>query len=400
MHTELGHLTFCTNIFPGESWQEHFDLLKSEIPIIKKQVAAESPFGIGLRLSNSASVDLIQPKKLSVFKVWLKENNCVVYTMNGFPYGSFHRESVKDRVHTPDWTTKERLDYSLRLFDILTELLPENGEGSISTSPLSYKYWFDEQERLVVKKRATQHIIKVVLALIKIYHKTGKVLHLDIEPEADGLLENSEEFIDWYLNDLLPASIHVLKSEASLTEQEADSAIRRHVQLCYDVCHFAVGFERVNEVVQRLDTADIQIGKWQLSAALKVNWLTESEENQKRLQELKKFDEPVYLHQVVAKNEKNTLLRYRDLPDAFHSNEALNCKEWRAHFHVPLFVKDYGLLESTQKEVTEALSIQKKEKQAAILEVETYTWDVLPQDLKQTLSSSIVRELKWVINHI
>src|SRR5699024_8693738 len=218
--------------------------------------------------------------------------------------------------------------------------------------------------------------------------------------EADGLLENSEEFIDWYLNDLLPASIHVLKSEASLTEQEADSAIRRHVQLCYDVCHFAVGFERVNEVVQRLDTADIQIGKWQLSAALKVNWLTESEENQKRLQELKKFDEPVYLHQVVAKNEKNTLLRYRDLPDAFHSNEALNCKEWRAHFHVPLFVKDYGLLESTQKEVTEALSIQKKEKQAAILEVETYTWDVLPQDLKQTLSSSIVRELKWVINHI
>src|SRR5699024_3695113 len=123
------------------------------------------------------------------------------------PYGSFHRERVKDQVHVPDWTTKERLDYTLRLFEILIELLPDNGEGGISTSPLSYKYWFEEQERLEVKRHATQHIIKVVLALIKTYQKTGKVLHLDIEPEADGLLENSEEFIDWYLNDLLPAGI-------------------------------------------------------------------------------------------------------------------------------------------------------------------------------------------------
>src|SRR5699024_1710289 len=138
---------------------------------------------------------------------------------------------------------------------------------------------------------------------------------------ADGLLENSEEFIDWYLNDLLPAGIEVLKSKVLLTEDEADRAIRRHVQLCYDVCHFAVGFESVNEVVQRLNTAGIQIGKWQLSAALKVVWHSNSGENKKKLQELKKFDEPVYLHQVVAKNKRNALLRYRDLPDAFYSKE-------------------------------------------------------------------------------
>ncbi|HLR37722.1 MAG TPA: hypothetical protein VK084_06740, partial [Chitinophagaceae bacterium] len=140
--------------------------------------------------------------------------------------------------------------------------------------------------------------------------------------------------------------------------------------------------------------------KWQLSAALKVIWHTDSKENNKKLQELKKFDEPVYLHQVVAKNKKDALLRYRDLPEALHSKEALDCKEWRAHFHVPLFVKDYGLLESTQEEIKEAVLIQKKKKPSAILEVETYTWDVLPQDLKQSLSDSIIRELKWVINHI
>lgn len=398
MNTALGHLTFCTNIFPGESWDTHFNQIKSEVPVIKKKLAPEQTFGIGLRLSNEASVALSQPERISEFKEWLTQNDCVVFTMNGFPYGNFHRTRVKDQVHTPDWTTPERLDYTSRLFKILEELISENGEGSISTSPLSYKYWFENSEDVnKTIDTSTKNIVELLSRLFQVYKNTGKLLHIDIEPEADGLLENSDEFIDWYLNNLLPEGIKVLTKRFSITDSEAELAIRQHVQLCYDVCHFAVGFENVAEVVKKLETANISIGKWQLSAALKIKLTEESIDNGDKLDELKQFDEPVYLHQVVAQKEDGQLLRFRDLPEALGDVKARTAKEWRSHFHVPLFIKDYGLLESTQQEIVSALKLQKEKRLSDYLEVETYTWEVLPEGLKLPLAESIVREMKWVM---
>jgi len=118
------HLTYCTNIHPGESWTETFHNLKKYIPGIKQEVSPDSPFGIGLRLSDKASRSLLEEANLQDFKKWLEENHCYVFTLNGFPFGSFHLQTVKDRVHQPDWTTKERLDYTFRLFKILAALLP------------------------------------------------------------------------------------------------------------------------------------------------------------------------------------------------------------------------------------------------------------------------------------
>ncbi len=400
METTSGHLTFCTNIFPGESWEAHFDLLKSEVPVIKKKLAPHQPFGIGLRLSNRASIELVKPERLKEFKKWLQENEAVVKTMNGFPYGNFHKTRVKDQVHKPDWTTSERLDYTLRLFKILSELLPENTEGGVSTAPLSYKYWFKNKKRAEIKRQCTKKVVDLVLRLFQIHQTTGQQLHLDIEPEADGLIENSDEFIIWYSNDLLPEGMKALSARFSLNDEDAAEAVRNHVQLCYDVCHFAVGFEGIPEVIRKLNTAGIRIGKWQLSAALKVK-LTEDQIRKKQtLKELRKFDEPVYLHQVVAQMKGGMLRRYRDLPDAYHSEEAMKAEEWRAHFHVPLFINDYGLLQSTRDEVLTALKMQKEEGVSKILEVETYTWDILPEEIKRPLSESIIREMEWVMNNI
>ena len=139
MNTRYGQLTYCSNIHPGESWEDHFAQLQQHVPLIKARVNPDGRFGIGLRLSNTASLELKNEETLSSFIEWLNENDCYVFTMNGFPYGSFHNTIVKDKVHAPDWTTQDRVDYTIRLAEILSKLLPKDMEGGISTSPLSYR---------------------------------------------------------------------------------------------------------------------------------------------------------------------------------------------------------------------------------------------------------------------
>src|SRR5690606_2033482 len=123
-----------------------------------------------------------------------------VFTMNGFPFGAFHDTRVKEDVHTPDWTTAERLRYTKRLFDILAQLLPEGIDGGISTSPLGYRYLYNHEETVwrAMRNRATAHMIEVAAYLHQIREEQGKELHLDIEPEPDGVLETGPEFIEWF----------------------------------------------------------------------------------------------------------------------------------------------------------------------------------------------------------
>ncbi|MCK7557732.1 metabolite traffic protein EboE [Chitinophaga sedimenti] len=199
MQTFHGHLTYCTNIHAGESWPDHFAQLKRYVPSVKAQVSPNKPFGIGLRLANLASLELSKEEHLSEFKQWLKEQDCYVFTMNGFPYGGFHHVKVKDMVHAPDWTTADRVQYTIRLFRILAALLPEGMEGGISTNPLSYKYWAkNEEEKSNVIETATLNMLQVLEQLVRIHRSGGPLMHLDIEPEPDGMLENSKEYIDWY----------------------------------------------------------------------------------------------------------------------------------------------------------------------------------------------------------
>src|SRR4051812_38131751 len=115
MQTSYGHLTYCSNIHSGESWNDHFGKLQEHIPVTKQKLSPLQPFGIGLRLSNTASLELRKQETLEEFAKWLNENDCYVFTMNGFPYGGFHHTVVKDRVHAPDWTSAERVSYTIRM---------------------------------------------------------------------------------------------------------------------------------------------------------------------------------------------------------------------------------------------------------------------------------------------
>ena len=349
--------------------------------------------GIGLRLSNEASVSLVNAENLAEFKSWLKENDAYVFTMNGFPYGNFHKTRVKDHVHSPDWTTDERVAYTNRLFDIFACLVPQGMEGGVSTNPISYRRWFTGGSFPSAKKMGTENMIQVIQHLIMLHHSTGIILHLDVEPEPDGVIETGVEFIEWFNNDLLPTGIPLIMEKWNVSTEEAEKLIKQHLRLCYDVCHFAIGYEPHQQMIDQLHAQQIQVGKIQISAALKAKMDKKNKMDVSKA--FGKFNEPVYLHQVVAKKSDGSLIRYPDLPEALNDEKNI-AGEWRAHFHVPLFVDKFGLLDSTRNEIVDVLSIQKKNPFTKHLEVETYTWEVLADELKLPIGESISRELKWV----
>lgn len=401
MKINTGHLTYCTNIHAGKNWSEDFAAIQKNFPIIKQTVSPDQPLGLGLRLSNEASLGLMQESQLADFKAWLDTENAYVFTMNGFPYGEFHNTVVKEDVHTPDWTTDDRRDYTIRLFHILAAILPAGMDGGISTSPLSYRHWFNTPDELkTAVQTATLNIITVVKELIHISQQTGVVMHLDIEPEPDGILETGREFIDWFEDELLVLGTPEIENSFNVSAVEAKQLLQRHLNLCYDVCHFAIGYENHADVLNELAEKDIIVGKIQISAALKGNMAIADERKSELKTAFSKFNEPTYLHQVVALQNDGSVLRYRDLPAALEDFNHEDIAQWRAHFHVPISIQDIGVLESTQSDIIEVLNLQKNKPFTNHLEVETYTWEVLPEQLKLPITQSISKELQWVIDQM
>ena len=396
------HLMYCTNIHPGETWAAVFESLRTYLLPIKARFSPDKPFAVGLRLSDVACRQLEQGDHLAEFKGWLDEHGLYVPLINGFPFGSFHGLAVKDEVHQPDWTTSARLDYTKGLVRVLAHLLPAGMEGGISTSPLSYKPWLtsDAHRTQVLVQQCTQHLAELVEELVRLRARTGQLIHLDIEPEPDGVLENSAEFIDYYENQLVPQVVAHLGRRLEMSESEATRAVFNHVQLCYDVCHFALAYEEPATVLEQLAAKGIRVGRFQLSAALKADLPELSDQRQVLAQEFAAFSESTYLHQVLARHQDGRLTQYADLPQALLHILAPTVREWRAHFHVPIFLERYHHLQSTQGEIRKVLHLLADRPITRYLEVETYTWTVLPPELKQALDASIERELEWVMQQL
>lgn len=396
------HLTYCTNIHPGEEWNKVFANLKQYIPALKAKLSLDKPFGIGLRLADVATRELLQGNALAEFQSWLTQQDLYVFTLNGFPFGGFHRQVVKDQVYAPDWSKQERLDYTLRLVNILAQLLPPGKEGSISTLPLSYKPWFKGNPLFLasITTSASLNIARVVAQMVRIKSDTGKVLHLDLEPEPDGLIENAAEVVDYFQTHLLPIGGEYLATHLRISQQAAEALILEHVRVCYDTCHFAVEYENPASVFKQFQAAGIQIGKIQISAALQVDIPTDIEQRRLVKERLLPFAESTYLHQVIARDNTGRLRHYSDLEKALPHLEHTTDREWRIHFHVPIFIRDYQLFQSTQDDISNVLNLLHNNPACNHLEIETYTWEVLPQQMKLDLAASIQREYEWVLSKL
>ncbi|MEH2135775.1 metabolite traffic protein EboE [Nostoc sp.] len=394
------HLTYCSNIHPGETWLEVFANLENYIPELKSRLSPTESFGIGLRLADIAATQLLESNNLAQFQAWLTQHNLYVFTLNGFPYGGFHRQVVKDQVYAPDWSTQERVNYTLNLTQILAVLLPKELDGGISTLPLSYKPWWrkDQENFETVLKKSCLNIASVVGEMIRIYEETGKILHIDLEPEPDGLIENTSEVIDFYQNYLLPIGSNYLSEKLNIEQSLAEIKLLEHVRVCYDTCHFSVEYEEPQSVFTRLQSAGIKIGKIQISAAIKVKIPADIEKRSLIVERLRPFAESTYLHQVIERRNDGTLHHYPDLITALPHLEQSLAEEWRIHFHVPIFIHDYQILQSTQDDIATVLNLLQINDACSHLEIETYTWDVLPSEMKIDLLTSIQREYEWVLN--
>lgn len=393
------HLTYCTSVYPGETWQEVFCALADYVPALKQQFFPDKPFGIGLRLSSVASVQLLSDNELPVFKQWLDANGLYVFTLNGLAFGNFHSEEVKEQVYQPDWTTLDRLAYTKRLAHILAALLPEGAEGGISTSPLSYKNWQQDNSCRIksVLAECIENLVELVVELLHIKTATGQTIHLDLEPEPDGLLENSGEVISFYQHQLLSLGSELLMQATGLSEDAARAALLLHLQICYNVAGFAMAYEQPADAFAKLSAAGIKIGKIKLSTALKTDLPDSQAERDFLANRLNAFAEPAYLHPVVARHANNQLQHYPDLPPALQQLAGSGASEWRVRYSVPLYLATCHGLHTTQNEVEEVLETLRHQHLTSHLEIETYTWQVMPAEWKEDLTTFIRRELEWVL---
>lgn len=393
------HLTYCTNIHPGEDWPSVLANLQTYIPKLKRQLSPEGAFGIGLRLAAGASEALLAGNALAEFQAWLTAEDCYVFTLNGFPYGGFHRQVVKDHVYAPDWSKGDRLSYTQRLIKILATLLPEGMDGGISTVPLSYKPWWRDNpaKQTSVFEHSSRQLAQIAAAMAQVEASTGKLLHLDLEPEPDALLENTDEAIAFFQDWLLVVGSQYLQQHAGVSAATAATWLRRYIRICYDTCHFAVEYEEPHVALAKFQQAGIAIGKFQLSSAIRIPIPQAVAERRSLGQHLEPFAESTYLHQVIERRSSGALQHYTDLRDALPALATTDAEEWRTHFHVPIFIDQYPPFASTQDHIAATLKHLPQVPDCTHLEIETYTWDVLPSAMKLDILASIQREYEWVL---
>ncbi len=392
---DLGHLTYCSNIHPGETWPEVFSNLRHHLPAIKAEVAAGCDFGVGLRLSAIAAEALREPAALAELRDFLAANGLYIFTINGFPYGPFHGVRVKEQVYQPDWQHAERLAYTDLLADLLVQLLPDDPalDGSVSTVPGTFK---PIAEAPGVVERIADNLIRHAAHLVRLRERTGRTIALALEPEPYCLLETIDETVRFFEEHLFGrAAVRALRELTGLAAGEAEAALRRHLGVCYDVCHAAVEFEDPAGSLEALRRAGITVPKLQLSAALRI-----AEVGPETARQLRPFDEPVYLHQVIMRAGEQ-LTRHLDLPQALATLDASQGAEWRVHFHVPIFLDQLQHFSTTQDFLRQILALHRQAPVSPHLEVETYTWDVLPVRYREAgIASAIARELAWTLDQL
>ena len=311
-------------------------------------------------------------------------------TANAFPYGAFKGERVKEKVYEPDWRTDDRAQYTAMVADILAEMAPPGIEPTIQSPPLGFKPRVTGSD---VVDTYTRQVVGVVAHLVDLERRTGRTVKLALEPEPACFLELTTETLAYFADHLYsPRAAAMLSAKCGLSRPQAEAALRKHLGVVYDICHQAVEFEDITQSLNALRGAGIPVMKLQAAAAVRI-----PEVSRDAIELLRKFDDPVYLHQTVQMGgapRKDFL----DLPNAFESWTATPARcEWRTHFHVPVFLDDLGAFKTTRPSIEEALALHKANPVSEQVEIETYTWDVLPDHLKTgNIVDYVVKELEWV----
>jgi sugar phosphate isomerase/epimerase len=387
----LGHLTYSTLVHPGDTWEEMWTSLTTYAPKVKARVAPREPFGVSLRLSARSAEILVQSRaEREKLKKFLGDNDMYLYTVNAFPYGPFKNQIVKEQVYEPDWRSEERTRYTMNVADVLADVVPAGISPSIQSAPLGFKPRVTGPD---VVASFTQHVLRVVAHLVALEARTGRTVTLALEPEPCCFLETTDETVAYFRDHLYSgAGATALAKLAGIPISEAHLALRRHVGVVFDICHQAVEYENIAESLQKLVDAGIPIFKLQEAAAMRVPNVT-----QQVVDTMARYAKTIYLTQTVEKKD-GKLTRFLNLEDALEAwRSSPEPREWRTHFHVPVFLDDLGDVGTTRFAIEDALRFHKANPLSRQLEIETYTWDVLPAHLKTgDIVDYVSREIEWV----
>jgi len=389
----LGHLSYATLVHPGDNWEMMENSLRTYVPKVKARVSPNQPFGLSLRLAALSAELLVKDSKArDGLKRFMAENDLYLYTVNAFPYGAFKADTiVKEQVYEPDWRSEERTQYTINVADVIADVAPEGVPASIQTAPLGFKPRVTGPD---VVSSYTEHVLRVVAHLVGIEARTGKTVTLALEPEPRCFLETTDETIDYFKDHLYTGpSAERLAKLAGIPISDAIGALHRHLGIVFDIGHQAVGFEDIPVSLQKLVDAGVPILKLQEVAAMHMPQVTDE-----TIEALQRFAKTVYLSQTVEK-KNGKITKFLNLEDAFAAYKAdPGPREWRTHFHVPVFLDDLGgAFGTTRFALEQALKMHKEKPLSGQLEIETYTWDVLPDHLKTgDIVDYVCREIEWV----
>lgn len=378
-------LSYCSNVHPGDSIDDVRENLQRFVSPVRSSRGLER-LQVGLWLSEQAARELVaSPSSIEEFSNLLEVQAIELTSLNGFPFGNFHQAIVKEKVYLPHWGDKARLDYTLLLAELLAQLLPEDrSEGTISTLPLGFASdWSAETQQ-----QAEQHFAELLIALTKLEQSSGKRIRVCLEMEPGCVLETTPQLICFFTQTL---------PQALPRYGVSSDAIEQYLGACYDICHQAVMFEDIEQSLSAIHRAGIIIGKIQVSNAMRVPNATDAQ------QLLAEYAEPRYLHQLNTRNREGEQQFCVDLNQALADDTYNRNAEWRIHFHVPIQAEQLSspLLSTTRSAIEDTCKfLAAHPALKPHLEVETYTWGVMPEALHPAndtqLINCIAEELNWL----
>ncbi|MFJ6690309.1 metabolite traffic protein EboE [Streptomyces sp. NPDC091294] len=349
------HLAYCTNVHPAETLDGVLAQLRDHCEPVRRRLGRDR-LGIGLWLARDAAHALVtDPAALRGLRGELDRRGLEVVTLNGFPYEGFGAEEVKYRVYKPDWADPERLEHTTSLARLLAGLLPDDvTDGTISTLPLAWRTAYDETRA----DKARAALVTLAERLDALQELTGRSIRVGLEPEPGCVVETTHDAL------------------APLTAIAHD-----RIGVCVDTCHLATSFEDPHSALDALTAARVPVVKSQLSAALHA----EHPADPAVREALAAFAEPRFLHQTRTTTPSGGLHGTDDLDEALADGGPLpDTAPWRAHFHVPLHAAPAAPLTSTLPVLKAALTrlVGGPHPLTRHLEVETYTWQALPPELR------------------
>ena len=371
---------------PGETLSDAHHNINYWIANVRKQREL-SVMQSGLWLGHQAISELFSDiKARRLFQQELETAGVQLVTLNAFPFGGFHRKVVKESVYRPDWSTAERSQYTYQCAVLLASCLPaDTAGGTISTLPLGFASGWTN----CMHRSAIDNLLVLTKDLEKLEQATGKHIRICLEMEPGCVLERTDQLIRYFVEDLVQAA----------KQSDSIERVHRYLGACVDICHQAVMFEDLGLSLRKIRDAGVVIGKIQVSSALSVAEPAAAASREA----LRLFAEEKYLHQVGTKDANGRFVMETDLCDAMADTGFPSLSPWRIHFHVPIHATRLykQCLGTTRNDIEDVLQFLSTEPDfLPHLEVETYTWDLLPGDEcpkdDAALVDGLARELQWL----